>query len=342
MKIGNFEVYGIIYKIENLINGKVYIGQTMQSFNLRYCSKGKGVERVYKRHLMFRENGYLYNRHLLEAFEKYGLENFIVNECLDVAFSKYELNIKEQCWIQYYNSYKNGYNNTLGGEGVSGFEGLKKENNPTSRAVIQLSLDGKFIKEWSCMTYIEEQLGIPKSKVCCVCKEQRRSAGGFIWVYKEEYDENKDYSYKKYKPETKKVVQLDLNGNFIEIYDSCKDASEKLNLKRQSINKCCLHHNETYNGYIWMYEEEYVSGIKYIPTKKTKHIVRPIVVLNPNGEYIETIESQAEIIRKYGYSKKSLYNHLNKKPNKIKDYIFIFKEEYDKQIKNNTINTNND
>ena len=28
LKIGNLETYGIIYKIENLVNGKVYIGQT--------------------------------------------------------------------------------------------------------------------------------------------------------------------------------------------------------------------------------------------------------------------------------------------------------------------------
>ena len=28
MKIGNLEIYGVIYKVINNINGKVYIGQT--------------------------------------------------------------------------------------------------------------------------------------------------------------------------------------------------------------------------------------------------------------------------------------------------------------------------
>lgn len=43
MKIGNIEAYGIIYKIENLINKKVYIGQTTRNngFKGRYNAKSK-------------------------------------------------------------------------------------------------------------------------------------------------------------------------------------------------------------------------------------------------------------------------------------------------------------
>ena len=41
VKIGNLEVHGIIYKIENLVNHKVYIGQTTQGFNKRYNYSGK-------------------------------------------------------------------------------------------------------------------------------------------------------------------------------------------------------------------------------------------------------------------------------------------------------------
>ena len=33
MKIGNLEVYGIIYKIKNLTNGKCYVGATTQGFD---------------------------------------------------------------------------------------------------------------------------------------------------------------------------------------------------------------------------------------------------------------------------------------------------------------------
>ena len=48
------------------------------------------------------------------AFQKYGLENFsfeIIEEC-----EPEQLNLKEQYWIDYYDSYNNGYNMTSGGE----------------------------------------------------------------------------------------------------------------------------------------------------------------------------------------------------------------------------------
>lgn len=113
------EVYGIIYKIENLVNGKIYIGQTTRSFNERYCAKGEGIERVYgycKQRINSCETNY--NHHLFSSIKKYGFENFKVDEVFDVAKSKEELNNKEIYWIKYYksNDPKYGYNETRGGE----------------------------------------------------------------------------------------------------------------------------------------------------------------------------------------------------------------------------------
>ena len=118
----NLEVYGIIYLIRNKINGKCYVGQTQKEkgFNGRYYHSGEGIERVYKHHKLIKERSGYYNKHLLHSIEKYGFEAFEINKCLDYAFSLEELNIKEKVYIQLYNSFKNGYNETLGGEGVEG------------------------------------------------------------------------------------------------------------------------------------------------------------------------------------------------------------------------------
>ena len=97
MKIGNLEVYGVIYKITNKVNGKVYIGQTTQEngFRSRYPYKGTGIERVYTYHKRLKEKGERHNSHLLSAIEKYGKTSFEVVEIFDTASSFEELNKKE-------------------------------------------------------------------------------------------------------------------------------------------------------------------------------------------------------------------------------------------------------
>ena len=118
----NLEVYGIIYLIKNKVNGKCYVGQTQKEkgFDYRYYCSGEGIERVYNYHKSLREHNRSYNEHLLRSIEKYGFKAFEVIKYLDYAFSLEELNIKEKVYIQLYNSLKNGYNETLGGEGTEG------------------------------------------------------------------------------------------------------------------------------------------------------------------------------------------------------------------------------
>ena len=113
----------VVYKITNKKNKKVYIGITTRKngFKGRYPSRGQGIERVYNFHLQCKERGDYYNIHLLRTIEKYGFENFEVNEEFDKAKDIEELKKKEKYWIEYYNSDnpKYGYNNTKGGDGVS-------------------------------------------------------------------------------------------------------------------------------------------------------------------------------------------------------------------------------
>ena len=135
----NKERYGIIYKIENTVNGKCYIGQTVNSFNERYSFSGEGIERVYKHHKYNKEHNIHYNVHLLGAIEKYGLEVFYVIEEFDVAYSKEQLDSLEKKYIKEFNCIDNGYNNKEGGsDGKHSEEVCKK---------ISESLKGKLCGE---------------------------------------------------------------------------------------------------------------------------------------------------------------------------------------------------
>ena len=93
-----------IYKITNDINGKVYIGKTSSSIDSRFqehCKESHGRRWEH--------------RPLYSAMRKYGTQHFYVEqveECDESVASE-----REVYWIDFYNSYHNGYNATLGGEG---------------------------------------------------------------------------------------------------------------------------------------------------------------------------------------------------------------------------------
>lgn len=127
--LSNREIYGYVYKITNKINKKVYIGVTNRSFDKRYCYRGIGIERVYKFHKQRKINGFSYNKHLLRSIEKYGFDAFEIVKEYDLAFSEEELKNKEIDYINKYDSFHNGYNQTLGGDGTSGFIKPKLEIN---------------------------------------------------------------------------------------------------------------------------------------------------------------------------------------------------------------------
>lgn len=102
-------VVGCIYKIENLINNKVYIGQTKQKVNYRYSQ-----------HFSRLRNNNHQNNYLQNSFNKYGEENFkfeVVCECESLD----ELNEKEAYYIEEFSSMdsNNGYNLQSGGKNYS-------------------------------------------------------------------------------------------------------------------------------------------------------------------------------------------------------------------------------
>lgn len=89
-----------IYLIENLINGKKYVGQSIE------------IEKRWKNHLSAFKNTKekVYKYPLYRAIRKYGINNFrfsVLEQCKEM-----ELNNREIYWVQ---KLKPEYNQTLGG-----------------------------------------------------------------------------------------------------------------------------------------------------------------------------------------------------------------------------------
>ena len=109
------EQYGIIYKVKNLKNNKIYIGQTTENLEERkrkhYRSSKIGSSFVFHQ--------------AIRKYEKNSFEWKIICKCC----SPKELNEQEEYYINFYNSwfgnYK-GYNMSLGGRGQNGYKHSKE------------------------------------------------------------------------------------------------------------------------------------------------------------------------------------------------------------------------
>ena len=102
----------IIYKVINLINEKVYIGQTIQKLNDRITAHKRDAYVIKKQH------------YFAKALRKYGFESFSFEQ-IDEGINKIDLSEKEIYWIKFYKSQNPtfGYNTSNGGESGPGLKG---------------------------------------------------------------------------------------------------------------------------------------------------------------------------------------------------------------------------
>lgn len=96
------DIYGIIYLVHNNESDKYYVGQSINSFDIRY-KKG-----------WLKDSSHSKKDTVKEDLQLYGEESFEYIKIFKVAYSQYELDKLEAYYIDYYNSYENGYNENRG------------------------------------------------------------------------------------------------------------------------------------------------------------------------------------------------------------------------------------
>lgn len=72
--------------------------------------------------------------------------------------------------------------------------------HPNSIPIVQLTLDGKFIKKWSCGYEARRELGIAQQNIHHCCKGRRKNAGGFRWMYYSDWVKKTKKSVKEIAP----------------------------------------------------------------------------------------------------------------------------------------------
>lgn len=110
---------------------------------------------------------------------------------------------------------------------------LRKKN---IKKVIRYNLNGKKIDEFISLREAERITGINHGNISKCCTGKFKHSGGFIFKF-----ENDECNYKIINPNAikKKVIEVDINGNLINEYNSITEASKKTNIDQSNISKIC-------------------------------------------------------------------------------------------------------
>lgn len=221
-----------IYK-HTLPNQKVYIGQTCDISH------------------RWRASSYVGNSFFYNAIQKYGWEN-ITHEILENNLTLDEANEREKYYIALYQATNSeyGYNLRIGGDG-GGPIGVKTEKfKERYKKVYQYNLEGEYIAEWDNLTLAAEGCGAANkiTGISQCCNGKRKTAYGFQWRY-----EKLDCLPKqKLTGVEKRIVQKDLDGNVIQIYNSLSEARDALGMKsHKSISNVLNGLAKTAYGFLW-------------------------------------------------------------------------------------------
>lgn len=215
---------GFIYKITNQINSKVYIGLTTNTVEKRWQEHKNAI------------NQHKDKRPLYNAMFKYGINNFsieTIEECDDLILAEREI-----YWIDYYNSYYDGYNATFGGEGR------------WNRKIQQFDLTGKFIKTFNNIVEASQELKVSESVIRSVCQHiQKTISYKYLLKYEDDSILITDLiEQSKFNFHHREVYQYGLDGTLVKIWNSIKEIQQeaKIEISNKKINDSKPH-----SGYVW-------------------------------------------------------------------------------------------
>ena len=167
---------GIIYKVTNQENGKIYIGQTIQTLN----------ERKNKHYYKARQEEY--TTHFINALRKYPEEVFTW-EIIDEEETQEALDEKEKYWIAYYNSVEEGYNTKDGGQTIVVTDKFLKQCG--SYPFYAFDLKGNKLGEFLNQREFSRQYGVGKGDIYRMLHNQAHYCNGVICIDKETFTEER-------------------------------------------------------------------------------------------------------------------------------------------------------
>ena len=212
----------IIYKAQNTITGQIYVGATSQGIEQRR------LDHIYKSN---QASATVFQ----EAIATFGIDAFTWNQ-IDTASNQNELAEKEIQYIQKYDSFQLGYNLNKGGGGFR-------------KKVFQYELaKGNLVGIYDNLTTASKAINATKKSISNVCLGIDKTCKGFYWSYAyiDQYIPQIDLRKKK-------VIQLSLEGNLLNTFDSASQASKITGVSKSCVTRCCRGERTQSKGFLWRY-----------------------------------------------------------------------------------------
>lgn len=223
-------VEGIIYKYTSP-SGKIYIGQTTNHklrrkkwFNMSspYTSSD-WKSKIDKARVKYGPNSFLY-------------EILFQGKYISRKAAKIELNILEVYYVGLYDSYRTGYNSTIGGDSASG----PVKHSDKAKLKMRLSRLGKKMSDSTKAKLSKALTGIKRSDEY---REKSRIAH-------QGQKRTKESIEKQILAQYKKVTMFDLDGNVIRTFNSVNSAADYVGKTAGSISLACKRGTIS-AGYKW-------------------------------------------------------------------------------------------
>lgn len=286
-----------IYKITNLINGKIYIGETIRDIQTRF-REHKSVA--------FNEKGHGYNYHLHNAMRKYGVLNFSIEQ---LEFCKDEIRFeKETFYIKKYNSIDRnyGYNCVIEGNGATLI---------STEDILYWWNKGLSVLE------ISEQLGCHRGTI-----SKRLHSNGI--THSEIIKRFGNYVSKR---DSKQVLQYQLDGTYIKEYFNANQAGNENGLNPDCIKNVCLQKQKQTGNYLWKYKEDNRDILEWVNINSSrKEAGKPkkkIIQYSLDGNRLQVFESAAAAASFIGLVDKSCICRAARLKGKSHGYIWEYLEK---------------
>lgn len=311
-----------IYKIENLENNKIYIGQSIDFQHRR-------VEHLRKIKNFTHENCFLN-----EESKHYAFTAFTISE-IETCSTQKEADELEKKYIKLLNALytQNGYNISPGGKGIKNIASITKP-------VYQFDGNGILIKKHTSSRQASRDTKLNCGNISKCCNGLIKIYNKFIWLHDEtminkRLSEIKPWHLPAYqkkiyiktdligKYSKKNVAQYDVDGKLIYVYDSIKEASKFSQTDSANIGKALNKKNNFAGGFFWHLVKDNIP-VKQKITIPAYLRVRRIWLCDKSGNKIQLFNNQCEVSNYIGGNTPNVNHCLKKRKKSYKGYMFIY------------------